>query len=118
MKTTNFSIINTRNQEILVENLFIADGFVSRFLGLIGSQPLQQKQGLLISPCQQIHTHFMRFTVGVIFLDKQLKVLNIISVMRPWKISKFIKNAYYVLEVTENSVQNIQIGDTLIIHKP
>lgn len=118
MKKTHFSMINARTQEKLVENLWVADTFFSRFLGLMGSDALQENQGLLISPCQQIHTHFMGYTVDVIFLDKHYKVVHIAPAMKPWKFTKFIKNAYFVLELAENRGKNIQIDDTLTLQKP
>lgn len=118
MKKTNFTVINSRTQEILVQSLWIADTFFSRFIGLMGSDPLIAKQGLLISPCKQIHTHFMTYTVDVVFLDDHHQVVHISTAMKPWGFTKYFKNASHVLELTENQGKNIHIGDTLIINKP
>lgn len=118
MKKTNFTVINSRTQEIIVQNLWIADTFFSRFMGLMGSDLLEAKQGLLISPCKQIHTHFMGYTVDVIFLDDRYQVVQIVNEMKPWGFTKYFKNASHVLELTENQGKNIHIGDTLIINKP
>lgn len=117
MKKTNYSLVNSRTQEKVVDNLWIADNFFSRFLGLIGSNALQNKEGLLISPCQQIHTHFMGYSVDVIFLDRQHRVLHTVINMKPWKMTKYVKNAYYVLEIAEKCGQNIKVGDTLTLHQ-
>lgn len=118
MKKTNFTVINSRTQEILVQNLWIADTFFSRFIGLMGSDPMIAKQGLLISPCKQIHTHFMAYTVDVIFLDHRYQVVQIVNEMKPWGITKYFKSATHVLELCESQGKNIHIGDTLIINKP
>ena len=61
--------------------------------------------------CNSIHTFFMKCPIGVLFLDKDGKVLHIERNLHKNKI-KYIKNAYYVIECKENLFQknsNIKI---------
>lgn len=109
------TIIHTHLQQTLVTDLKLANHFFSRLKGLIGASPLTYKQGLLISPCQQVHTHFMSFLIDVVFLDKQFNVLHVIHNMPPWRFSKFIKSAYYVLELPTDAAKNINMGDKLTL---
>lgn len=115
--TSTHTITHASPQTVIVSQLKLANNFLTRLKGLIGAAPLSAQQGILISPCQQVHTHFMGFSIDVVFLDKQLKVLHIIHNMPPWRFSKFIKSAYYVLELPANGAMNLHIDDTLQLNK-
>ena len=47
-----------------------ADTFFTRFKGLIGAPSLTKGEGLLILPCNSIHTHVMRFPIDVLYVSK------------------------------------------------
>ena len=86
----------------------IADTFWSRLEGLLG-----KKTGiLLLIPCRQVHSFFMRFTFDAIFLDKDNMVIEIVR-MRPFRISPYVNRARAVLEMPDAGL--IQRGDTLEI---
>lgn len=108
-------IFNTTSNKQIVKELRVADTFFSRFKGLIGAYPLTFQEGLLISPCKQVHTHFMSYPIDVVFLDSNLKVLHIIVSLAPWKISPMIKSAYYVLELPAHATFHIKVGDQLAL---
>ena len=55
--------------------------------------------GLLIPNCRQIHTFFMRFSIDLFFLDKDMNTIKTVRGLKPWKISPFVHNAKFVLEV-------------------
>jgi len=112
---TTATITNQTSKKTIVKELRYANTFLTRFKGLIGSSPLTFQQGLLISPCKQIHTHFMSYPIDVVFLDSNLNVLHLIISIKPWKISPLIKTAYYVLELPANAASTIQIGDQLAL---
>jgi len=115
--TSKHTIIHATSKMVIVSQLKLANHFFTRLKGLIGAAPLSAQQGILISPCQQVHTHFMGFSIDVVFLDKQLKVLHIVRNMPPWRFSKFIKYAYYVLELPANGALNLHIDDVLLLNK-
>ncbi len=107
------SVYQVSNNSLIAGNVGIANTFVKRFFGLMCKQPLAQGQGLYIQPCQQIHTHFMRFAIDVVFLDGQMRVLHVEHNMKPWKISRYYKAANSVLELAPHQAQTIRIGDAL-----
>ncbi len=113
----NYTIENLTTQKPIAREIKLANTFFSRLKGLLGTEPLNFQEGLLISPCQQIHTHFMGYSVDVIFLNKNLQVIDIVYEMKPWKISKFYRSAYYVLELQVGKASKINISDTLTIIK-
>jgi uncharacterized membrane protein (UPF0127 family) len=101
--------------ELLVLQVKHANNFFTRLLGLMGTKRLSSAHGLLITPCQQIHTHFMRYPVDVIFLDNEMIVLEKLTALKPWRFSRFIKKAKHVLELPENEADSVNIGDRLIL---
>lgn len=57
----------------------------------------------------------MRFVFDAVFIDKNGKVVYLITQMQPWKVSPYIGKAKKVLELSSGIIteKNIQIGDTL-----
>ncbi len=93
----------------------VADSFFTRFLGLMGRRP--SDYGLLLIPCNSVHTCFMRYDLDVFFLDKDYKVLAIRRDMKPWRMSSIIREARMVLELPSSLgiLKQIEIGTRLII---
>lgn len=107
--------IHLTDGEVLVSELKHADNFFTRLLGLMGTKNLPSAHGILISPCQQIHTHFMRYPLDVIFLDNDMVVLEKLTALKPWKFTRFIKRAKHVLEVSAYAADKVKVGDKLIL---
>jgi len=63
----------------------VAEGFLSRAIGLIGRRSLPPGEGLLIPRCNCVHTLFMRFAIDVTFLDSRGEVVKRVENVRPWR---------------------------------
>jgi uncharacterized membrane protein (UPF0127 family) len=100
--------------ELLVSQVKHANNFFTRLIGLMGTKRLSSAHGLLITPCQQIHTHFMRYSVDVIFLDNDMMVLEKLTALKPWRFTRFIKKAKHVLELPAHEADRVNIGDQII----
>lgn len=105
-----------KNKKIISGHVDIADTSMKRLVGLLNKKSLSPQASLLITPCSQIHTCFMRFSIDCIFLNHENTVVHIIETMRPWKISKHISLSHKVLEMPAGTVSrmDISIGDCLI----
>ncbi len=92
----------------------IADTFVKRFRGLMWKKRLNEGEGLLIKPCNQVHTFNMRFAIDVVYLSKRNKVVYI-ETLKPNRAGKLIKEAFYVLEVMAGTTESLElsIGDEI-----
>jgi Uncharacterized conserved protein len=101
------------NENIILEETEVAKHFIARLRGLIGRKNLEPKQGLIIFPCNSIHMFGMKFSIDVIFLDKNKMVCHLIPGMKIKKISPIIKNARYVLEAPIGTIlqKKINLGD-------
>lgn len=73
--------------------------FFSRFKGLQLRKELPAGTGLLITPCNSIHMFFMRFAIDAVFIDSNNTIVYIEHNIKPWRISRIVKNACSVLEL-------------------
>jgi uncharacterized membrane protein (UPF0127 family) len=107
------------NGEVVANKIKYADTFSGRFLGLMFKRQFPvEYDALLITPCNAVHTMFMRYPIDVLFLDRDLKVLYIYEEMRPGRLSPSIKNAAHVVELAAGSVQKSKLveGDILYLN--
>ena len=77
--------LHASNGRIVCESCLVADRPFGRMKGLLGRRSLQSGEGLLLRPASSVHTFFMRFTIDVVFLDRDLRVLSIARDLRPWR---------------------------------
>lgn len=85
-----------------------------RMLGLMFSKDIPLGDGLLLSPCNSIHTFFMKYPIDVLFLDKNGVVLRIYKSLLPWRVTPIILKARKVLELRAGTLRDeIKIGTTI-----
>lgn len=83
----------------------MANTFMERLKGLLFEKELHEEQGLLINPCNQVHTIGMKFNIDVVFLAKSGEVIHIEREMTPGKVSPFIKHCHQILELKEGIIE-------------
>ena len=86
-----------------------ADTFFKRFLGLMGRKKLSPSEGLLITPCNSVHMMFMRFSIDVIYLDDNMKVLKIVKSLTTWIGLSACLKAKSVVEVATGEADRLGI---------
>ena len=96
-------------------NIQVADTWASRLRGYVGRPAPAEGEGLLLSPCTGIHTLGMGFSIDVLFLDDEGKVLDLIPALRPWRRSRRVSDARYVLELPTGTIKatGTDVGDVL-----
>jgi len=106
---------NIEKDELISNNVAVANNFFSRLFGLIFRRKLRNGNSLLIENCKGIHTFWMMYNIDVIFLDKNNKAISIFCNIRPFKIIPFIKNTSKVLELRSGSVEatSLKAGDLM-----
>lgn len=104
-----------RTEVLLAQEVEVANTFFSRLLGLMFRKALAQGKGLLLFPCPQIHTCFMRFSIDAVFCDKSGRVLYVKEQMKPWRFGRFVRGSYYTLELAGGSLKgSVHPGDELL----
>lgn len=81
----------------------------SRLRGLLG-HTLESGEGLLISPCNGVHTFFMRYPIDVVFLDGEGGVLLIREAMPANRMVPWVRGAHRVLELPAGTAATTGIG--------
>jgi uncharacterized membrane protein (UPF0127 family) len=113
-------ITNRTRMTLLGSRVRLADSWVGRLRGFLGRPEPKQGEGILLLPCNAIHTLGMNFAVDVIFLDAEGRVLELRRSLPPWRITSRVRRGRYVLEVPVGTIDasGTQVGDELTWHEP
>lgn len=106
-------VINDGTNTLLLDQVILATSKLSRIRGLLGHAELPQGTGMMICPCKNIHTYFMRFAIDVAFLDENLHVLEIAQNIPPWRFVPAPPNTTRVIETIANGLNLLKPGDQL-----
>lgn len=88
------------NNKCISEKILVADNIVTRIIGLMfRASPPQNADGLLLDPCNSIHTFFMRYPIDVAFLNSENKVIKVIRNLKPWRVTWIYFRASKTLEL-------------------
>lgn len=108
-------IVNRTRGTLLGTRIHLADDFWGRFRGYLGRDKPRIGEGILLVPCNAVHSYGMSFPLDVIFLDSAGSVLEVIPEMEPWTRSSRVGGARYVLEVPPGTIRasGTSVGDAL-----
>ncbi len=108
-------LISSRTQEVIVENLQVANKPWSRIQGLLFKPALSPEQGLALIPCNSIHSLGMRYSIDVIYLDNKHRVIKFAHDFRPNSVGPIVWKAKTVIEIPAGKLHglDVQIGDQL-----
>ena len=109
-------LVNDRTGAIVASEIELAVDSRTRNRGLLGRSGIAAGSVMIIAPCNAIHTFFMRFTIDLVFADRNGRVLKLCRSVRPWRI-RVALGAFAALEVAEGSIEESDIakGDRLCI---
>jgi uncharacterized membrane protein (UPF0127 family) len=101
---------------LVCERCAVAFSCPARMKGLLGRKSLPAGEGVLLRPAGAIHTMFMRFAIDAVFLDRDLRVVDVIPNLRPWRLAGR-RGARAVLELpaSEASRRGIRPGERLVL---
>ena len=108
-------LINQTKGTLLAEDVIFANTPFKRIKGLLGKKNLLEGQALIIKPCNCIHTLFMCFSIDVLFVDKNNKIVKVLAQLVPFRLSKLYWNSKIVVELPCGKVNftQTQDGDSL-----
>src|SRR5580704_16953762 len=111
---TRLLVSNLTRGTVLATRLEVADSGPKRNKGLLGRKGLADGEGLWITPCESVHTFFMRFPIDLVYLDRKLRVRKVSNGVPPWRLS-FCLSAHSILELPAGVIRSTltQAGDTL-----
>ncbi|MDD4689641.1 MAG: DUF192 domain-containing protein [Eubacteriales bacterium] len=110
-------IVAYNETNVIARDVIMADTFFGRLTGLMPKKTLVDGEGMILKPCKQVHTYFMGYSIDVIFLTEENRIIYLQSNMEPGRVSSYIKKANSVLEVPEGTINKwtLKVGDVLDI---
>lgn len=107
-------VVLKKTGEDIASNVRLAKTELSRIVGLMFSKEMVGFDGLLIDRCNSIHTCFMRYSIDVLFLDNDNRIVKIFRNLVPWRITLPRFKARKALELKGGSLpETVQEGDML-----
>lgn len=96
----------------------VADTSATRRTGLLKHEHLDAGQGLWITPCESVHTFFMKFSIDLVYVDKKRKVRKVRHAVPAWRLSMCLA-AQSILELPEGTAERTgtRVGDQLVFEK-
>lgn len=73
-------------------------------------------EGIQLVPGSSIHTHFMRFPIDVLYLDKEQQVVKIVAALKPWRFSAG-RGAHSTVELPGGHLADldVEVGDRVTL---
>lgn len=107
-------IVLKKTGEDIAFNVRPAKTELSRIVGLMFNKEMVGFDGLLIDRCNSIHTFFMRYSIDVLFLDNDNRIVKIFRNLVPWRVTFPRFRARKVLELKGGSLSEaVQEGEVL-----
>lgn len=112
-------LVNARSDETIASDVHLALTRAERRQGLLGRDSLDLSAALVLSPCWSIHTMFMRFSIDVLFVDRDGRAVRIVRELAPWRIA-VAPRAHAAIELPAGSLRarDVRVGDELYLAPP
>lgn len=108
---------NLDTGSIVAERVTVAETKLDRGVGLLSRDHLDPGEGLLIVPCRGVHTWWMRFTIDIVALNADGRVIDAVAGLRPWRVRLPRRGSVSVLELPEGTLaaSKTQVGHRIVI---
>lgn len=90
---------------VLGDRVTVARTPHARLRGLLGRAALGPGEGLLLHPCNGVHTWGMRFSIDVLFLDAEGLVIRVEPSLPPGRMIPWVRRARQALELPAGAAQ-------------
>jgi len=103
--------LNTEKNRSLQLNL--TENALERMRGLFGIN-IDTVDGLWIKPCNSVHTIAMKYSIDLVYLDKQQRIIKIVNAMPAWRLSMAL-SAHSVIELKKGLAieLDLEVGQAL-----
>jgi uncharacterized protein len=94
---------------------YLAEHFAERLKGLMFSPELDPGSALILPRCQMVHMFFLKFPLDLIFCNSAGEIVGLESGLRPWRISKYYRQADYTVECRRETIIKLEakLGEKL-----
>ena len=108
-------IENVTRGILLAEQGEVAENPWQRLKGLLGRAHFKPGEGLILRPCQAIHTWFMSFPIDVLHVDGGSNICRVLTDVPPNRLGPIVWRSRYVVELPAGTVRasGTEVGDRL-----
>lgn len=100
-------IKNSTKKTIIIKNSIFIDGVFSKFIGLMFSK--KQNNGLIFrfdkEKAISLHMFFVFYPIDVLFLDKNMTVVDKKEDFKPFTLYKSKKKSMYAVELPNGTIK-------------
>ena len=97
-------ITNKTRNTVLGDRIDVADSSAKRRTGLLKHDGLKRGEGLWITPCESVHTFFMKFPIDLVYIDREKRVKKVRDTMVAWRMSACF-SAHSIIELPAGVVK-------------
>jgi uncharacterized membrane protein (UPF0127 family) len=110
-------VIDETRGTVIGESVEVAETSITRMVGLLGRTGIDAGGGLWIKPSSGVHTIGMKFSIDVIGLDKNRRVIKLWQDLVPYRITSVHGKLRSVVELSAGRIAEckVQLGDVLNI---
>jgi len=103
----------------LAQDAIVADNLWQRVKGLLGKKELAAGCGLVLKPCNAIHSYFMSFSIDVLFLNKAGRVVKALPDFKPFRLTPLYFNTCIAVELPAGVIKasGTSEGDVLSLEE-
>lgn len=84
-----------------------------RAKGLLGTSSLPEGRALLIERARQVHTFGMKYPIDIIFCNRDMRVIDVLSAVVPMRLTPLRWRSRYVFEAAVGTTRGVTTGDVL-----
>ena len=106
-------IVNRTRGTVLGGDIRLAASWFARLKGFLGAPEPRNGEGLLLVPCNAIHTYGMSFPLDVLFLSGEGRVVRTVQDLPPGRRTNRVIEGVYVLELPVGTIArtSTEVGD-------
>lgn len=112
-----YRLVNRTRGTVVAECIRRADTFWQRATGLLTRRKLTRGEGLWLIPCNGVHTFFLRFSIDLLILNRDLQVVRAFHNVPPFRICWPVRGGYSTVELATGTLASagVQQGDWLAL---
>lgn len=97
----NIAGLPTIKEQTIIGTLYLsyANKLFARLRGLLGTEHLSKLHGLVLSPCNSVHSFGMKYSIALICLNKEGVIVGIKPCLKPNRIFFAPKGTYAIAEL-------------------
>jgi hypothetical protein len=102
--------------QCISQRVSVPTTFWQRAKGLLGKNQIDGDECYLFYDCNSVHMFGMKFSLDLVYLNKELKIIKLVSSLQPWQISACLKGKH-VLEMRAGSIEfySLWLGQKLFL---